>query len=72
MDPEDRSSSTAPGLRRVLGLSDLILYGITRGGAGSESKKNLILIMPIAPVPLFGWRSSRPVGTPLRPCFWRW
>jgi putrescine importer len=40
MDSEKRNSSTAPGLRRVLGLSDLILYGI-------------ILIMPIAPVPLF-------------------
>ena len=30
-----------PKLRRVLGLWDLILYGI-------------ILIMPIAPIPLFG------------------
>jgi putrescine importer len=33
--------TTATSLRRVLGLRDLILYGI-------------ILIMPIAPVPLFG------------------
>ena len=31
----------APGLRRVLSLQDLILYGI-------------VLVMPIAPVPLFG------------------
>ena len=32
---------TAPKLRRVLSLSDLILYGI-------------VLVQPIAPVPLFG------------------
>jgi putrescine importer len=35
------SVSAGPSLRRVLGLYDLILYGI-------------ILIMPIAPVPLYG------------------
>lgn len=35
------AKSEAPHLRRVLGLTDLILYGI-------------VLIMPIAPIPLFG------------------
>lgn len=37
----ETSQNTAPGLRRVLSLWDLILYGI-------------VLVMPIAPVPLFG------------------
>jgi len=37
----DAAAKAAPRLRRVLGLSDLILYGI-------------FLIMPIAPIPLFG------------------
>ena len=35
------SDSAAPHLRRVLGLWDLVLYGI-------------VLVQPIAPVPLFG------------------
>src|SRR6478752_7346667 len=34
-------TAATPGLRRVLSLWDLILYGI-------------VLVMPIAPVPLFG------------------
>src|ERR1700753_3400549 len=37
----DRNEDAAPRLRRVLGLWDLIFYGI-------------VLIMPIAPVPMFG------------------
>ena len=41
MSTETTQETTAPGLRRVLSLWDLILYGI-------------ILIMPIAAVPLFG------------------
>jgi putrescine importer len=36
-----QSSNTGPGLKRVLGLSSLVLYGI-------------ILIQPTAPMPLFG------------------
>jgi putrescine importer len=39
------SSSSGPGLKRVLGLSSLILYGI-------------ILIQPTAPMPLFGAAAS--------------
>jgi len=41
MSNTQSSSSTGPGLKRVLGLSSLILYGI-------------ILIQPTAPMPLFG------------------
>ena len=36
-----QTSSNGPGLKRVLGLSSLVLYGI-------------ILIQPTAPMPLFG------------------
>jgi putrescine importer len=39
------SSSSGPGLKRVLGLSSLVLYGI-------------ILIQPTAPMPLFGAAAS--------------
>lgn len=39
------SSSAGPGLKRVLGLSSLVLYGI-------------ILIQPTAPMPLFGAAAS--------------
>jgi putrescine importer len=39
------SSPSAPGLKRVLGLSSLVLYGI-------------ILIQPTAPMPLFGAAAS--------------
>lgn len=41
MSINQSSSGSAPGLKRVLGLSSLVLYGI-------------ILIQPTAPMPLFG------------------
>jgi amino acid transporter len=41
MSDTHTSSSSGPGLKRVLGLSSLVLYGI-------------ILIQPTAPMPLFG------------------
>lgn len=41
MSSNQTSSTSGPGLKRVLGLSSLILYGI-------------ILIQPTAPMPLFG------------------
>jgi putrescine importer len=41
MTSNQTSSNSAPGLKRVLGLSSLVLYGI-------------ILIQPTAPMPLFG------------------
>lgn len=41
MSSNQSSSNSAPGLKRVLGLSSLVLYGI-------------ILIQPTAPMPLFG------------------
>src|SRR5580692_13128140 len=40
-NPSNAPASTQPGLKRVLGLSGLIFYGI-------------ILIQPTAPMPLFG------------------
>ncbi|HUX58370.1 MAG TPA: APC family permease [Bacteroidales bacterium] len=43
------SSSSGPGLKRVLGLSSLVLYGI-------------ILIQPTAPMPLFGAAASLAKG----------
>ncbi|MFN7993029.1 MAG: APC family permease [Bryobacteraceae bacterium] len=43
------TATDAPHLRRVLTLSDLILYGI-------------VLIMPIAPIPLFGLAQKLSVG----------
>jgi putrescine importer len=42
---EVKSNAAEPRLRRVLTLWDLIFYGI-------------VLIQPIAPVPLFGWAQS--------------
>src|SRR3989339_1710116 len=42
-------SGSGPGLKRVLGLSSLILYGI-------------ILIQPTAPLPLFGAAATRAKG----------
>jgi putrescine importer len=41
----EKSSGSGPGLKRVLGLSSLVLYGI-------------ILIQPTAPMPLFGAAAS--------------
>ena len=41
MSSTQTSSNNGPGLKRVLGLSSLVLYGI-------------ILIQPTAPMPLFG------------------
>src|SRR5512140_2753716 len=45
MSDTHTASSTGPGLKRVLGLSSLVLYGI-------------ILIQPTAPMPLFGAAAS--------------
>ena len=53
MENTSASSSAAPRLRRTLTLWDLIFYGI-------------ILIQPIAPVPLFGVRKNFPMGTLLQ------
>ena len=49
MGDTNSSSSSGPGLKRVLGLSSLILYGI-------------ILIQPTAPMPLFGAAASLAKG----------
>jgi putrescine importer len=49
MSPSAQSVSTAPALRRALGLWDLILYG-------------LIVIQPTAPMPVFGVMSTRSHG----------
>ena len=46
---EANGSSAAPRLRRVLSLWDLIFYGI-------------VLIQPIAPIPLFGVVQERSHG----------
>ena len=43
----------APHLNRVLGLRELVLYGI-------------VLIQPTAPMPLYGVVASRPRGTSSR------
>ncbi len=45
MSAAQNSSASGPGLKRVLGLSSLVLYGI-------------ILIQPTAPMPLFGAAAS--------------
>ncbi|MCX6262706.1 MAG: amino acid permease, partial [Bacteroidia bacterium] len=45
MSSTQTSSVSGPGLKRVLGLSSLVLYGI-------------ILIQPTAPMPLFGAAAS--------------
>ena len=45
MSDTQSSSASGPGLKRVLGLSSLVLYGI-------------ILIQPTAPMPLFGAAAS--------------
>jgi putrescine importer len=45
MNANQTSTSSGPGLKRVLGLSSLVLYGI-------------ILIQPTAPMPLFGAAAS--------------
>lgn len=47
--PETSSSNASPGLRRALGLWDLILYGI-------------IVIQPTAPMPVFGVMTVRSHG----------
>jgi len=49
MSSSSQSESAAPGLRRALGLWDLILYG-------------LIVIQPTAPMPVFGVMSTRSNG----------
>ncbi|HTZ48065.1 MAG TPA: APC family permease [Verrucomicrobiae bacterium] len=49
MSASSQSGSTGPGLRRALGLWDLILYG-------------LIVIQPTAPMPVFGVMSTRSNG----------
>src|SRR2546426_6782984 len=49
MAPKPEFSGQAPGLKRVLGLPALVLYGI-------------ILIQPTAPMPLFGAAAVRAQG----------
>jgi len=49
MSASSQSGPSAPGLRRALGLWDLILYG-------------LIVIQPTAPMPVFGVMSTRSNG----------
>ena len=49
MSSSSQSATAAPGLRRALGLWDLILYG-------------LIVIQPTAPMPVFGVMSTRSHG----------
>jgi putrescine importer len=49
MSAPQTSSASGPGLKRVLGLSSLVLYGI-------------ILIQPTAPMPLFGAAASLAKG----------
>ena len=49
MSDNNTTSSSGPGLKRVLGLSALVLYGI-------------ILIQPTAPMPLYGAAASLAKG----------
>jgi putrescine importer len=47
--PASTTSETGPSLRRVLGLRDLVLFG-------------LVIIQPVAPLPVFGVLSNRGRG----------
>jgi len=44
------ATTEKPGLKRVLGLKELVLYGI-------------VLIQPTAPMPLYGVVAQKPKGT---------
>ena len=47
--PASKANETGPSLRRVLGLRDLVLFG-------------LVIIQPVAPLPVFGVLSNRGHG----------
>ncbi len=55
----ETGSPPPPQLKRVLGIRDLVIYG-------------LILIQPIAPVGIFGLACAISHGTPLPRFSWRY